>query len=383
MADDYSDYGTTTTFDTPSTYDDQSLYTPIDTSQAVAQGQANDQLAQSNINAIDSAPTAATSRNPSQGSVGGALSKALSGLGLGGGNTSNTAALQAAVGLLSAYGQYKQNKANTGKLPPLPAMGALPALPGGSSAGYGPAGGYNFANYQGGNGAGMGYAPRAQAPAAPAPSYFTYGSGPEHQFFQQVTGKGGPIAPVTMANGGAVPAFDMGGMVPNMGMTAPMSGVPQMPGSTGAIAGQPDGHAFAPPVQRPPMPQGAPPPPVGAPQPQRPSTMMSRMQQAKPFAKGGPSMPHGALSAAMNPGVSRHVTGPGDGTSDSIPARLANGEYVFDSQAVSMIGNGDNSAGAKKLDEFRKNLRAHKGAALAKGKMAPDAKPLHKYMGGQ
>lgn len=111
---------------------------------------------------------------------------------------------------------------------------------------------------------------------------------------------------------------------------------------------------------------------------------MQRMQAAKPFAKGGPmQMPQGALHAAMNPGISRHVTGPGDGTSDSIPARLANGEYVMDAQLVSMLGNGDNSAGAKRLDEFRKNVRAHKGAALAKGKMAPDAKPLHKYMGGQ
>jgi hypothetical protein len=109
--------------------------------------------------------------------------------------------------------------------------------------------------------------------------------------------------------------------------------------------------------------------------------MMQRMQAAKPFAKGGPMQ--GALGAAMNPGVSRHVTGPGDGTSDSIPARLANGEYVIDAQAVSMLGNGDNSAGAKRLDDFRKNLRAHKGAALAKGRMAPNAKPLHKYMGGQ
>jgi hypothetical protein len=91
---------------------------------------------------------------------------------------------------------------------------------------------------------------------------------------------------------------------------------------------------------------------------------------ARPFAGGGSD-------------VSRHVQGPGDGTSDSIPARLANGEYVIDAQTVSMLGNGDNGAGAKVLDSMRHNVRKHKGAALAKGQMAPDAKPIHKYMGGK
>lgn len=96
-------------------------------------------------------------------------------------------------------------------------------------------------------------------------------------------------------------------------------------------------------------------------------------------AEGG-SMPapQGALSA-----VSRHVKGPGDGTSDDIPARLANGEYVMDAQTVSMAGNGSNDAGAKALDKFRENIRKHKGGALAQGKMAPDAKDLNKYMGSK
>ena len=80
---------------------------------------------------------------------------------------------------------------------------------------------------------------------------------------------------------------------------------------------------------------------------------------------------------------SRHVQGPGDGTSDSIPARLANGEYVIDAQTVSMLGNGDNGSGAKVLDAMRHNIRKHKGQALAKGQMAPDAKPIEHYMGGK
>jgi hypothetical protein len=48
-----------------------------------------------------------------------------------------------------------------------------------------------------------------------------------------------------------------------------------------------------------------------------------------------------------------------------------------------MLGNGDNSAGAKKLDKFRKNLRVHKGGALAKGQMPPNSKPIEHYMGAK
>lgn len=32
------------------------------------------------------------------------------------------------------------------------------------------------------------------------------------------------------------------------------------------------------------------------------------------------------------------ITGPGDGTSDSIPARLSDGEFVFSAEAVNVIG---------------------------------------------
>ena len=105
------------------------------------------------------------------------------------------------------------------------------------------------------------------------------------------------------------------------------------------------------------------------------------LAQVRQAAQRQPAMASGgALSGVPGPGQSRHIQGPGDGTSDSIPARLANGEYVIDAQAVSMLGNGDNAAGAKVLDNMRKKLREHKGSQLAKGKMAPDAKPIDKYM---
>lgn len=421
----------------------------ISTTQAQNTAANNRLEAQHNINAIDAAPTASSS------SSSGALSKILAGMGLGGGNTSNAAALGAAVKLLSAYGQYKQNS-SAGKLPNMPALPGMPSLPGSASTpGYGPPGGYNYSNY-GSGAAGTGYAPRTQAPAAPPASYFTYGQGPESQFFQQV--RPGSIAPVTggMKAGGSVKGFDVGGIVP-------MSGAPGAQPTGGLMAGpgmtpmtprpmtQPQLPQMGAQPPRPPMPQMGMQPRPQTPPPQMPSTMMQRMArpgqmgQRAQFADGGSCGPtdsngvtpaestaptggpppaptqsgntpmpqplapmpqqssspvpvgqglgflgthmaagggaqQGALSAV---GQSRHIQGPGDGTSDSIPARLANGEYVIDAQAVSMLGNGDNSAGAKRLDEFRKNLRQHKGGALSKGQMAPDAKPIHKYMGGQ
>jgi hypothetical protein len=115
---------------------------------------------------------------------------------------------------------------------------------------------------------------------------------------------------------------------------------------------------------------------------------LSQMYQSRRQWQGPSSqnigMPQGHASGGSEgplSHVSRHVVGPGDGTSDDIPARLANGEYVMDAQTVSMLGNGSNDAGAKKLDAWRQNIRKQKGKALAKGEMAPDAhKNLNRYM---
>jgi len=59
----------------------------------------------------------------------------------------------------------------------------------------------------------------------------------------------------------------------------------------------------------------------------------------------------------------RYVKGDGDGTSDSVPAMLASGEFVIPADVVSGLGNGDNDAGAKVLDEFMMAIRKHKRAA--------------------
>jgi hypothetical protein len=59
----------------------------------------------------------------------------------------------------------------------------------------------------------------------------------------------------------------------------------------------------------------------------------------------------------------RYVRGDGDGTSDSVPAMLASGEFVIPADVVSGLGNGDNDAGAHVLDQFMQAIRKHKRAA--------------------
>jgi len=83
----------------------------------------------------------------------------------------------------------------------------------------------------------------------------------------------------------------------------------------------------------------------------------------------------GGLNAIHN----RYVTGQGDGTSDSIPAMLANGEFVIPADVVSSLGNGSNDSGAKVLDEFLKTIRDHKRKADAKH-LPPDSKGALGYL---
>jgi hypothetical protein len=53
-----------------------------------------------------------------------------------------------------------------------------------------------------------------------------------------------------------------------------------------------------------------------------------------------------------------HVAGEGDGTSDDIPAMLADGEFVFPADVVSALGNGSTKAGTDKLYEMMHAIRA-------------------------
>jgi hypothetical protein len=91
----------------------------------------------------------------------------------------------------------------------------------------------------------------------------------------------------------------------------------------------------------------------------------------KPMARGG------ALSK-----VAYLARGAGTGRADTIDARLSDGEYVIDAETVAMLGDGSTQAGASKLDQMRSQIRKHKGRALAKGKISPDAKSPLAYIKG-
>ena len=73
-----------------------------------------------------------------------------------------------------------------------------------------------------------------------------------------------------------------------------------------------------------------------------------------------------------------YVQGDGDGTSDSVKAMLANGEFVIPADVVSDLGNGSNEAGASVLDQFLKSIRAHKQSNGVK--LPPDSKGPLAYL---
>lgn len=77
----------------------------------------------------------------------------------------------------------------------------------------------------------------------------------------------------------------------------------------------------------------------------------------------------------------RYVQGGTSGQSDKIPALLSDGEYVFDADAVSALGDGNNAAGAAALDQMRQNIRKHKRSAPPT-KIPPKAKKPEQYMKG-
>lgn len=89
-------------------------------------------------------------------------------------------------------------------------------------------------------------------------------------------------------------------------------------------------------------------------------------------AAAGGYMPSGIAMLAAGGTGGRYLRGPGDGVSDSIPAkfeksgqpaRLADGEFVIDARTVSEIGNGSSEAGARKL--YAMMDRVHKARKTA------------------
>ena len=56
--------------------------------------------------------------------------------------------------------------------------------------------------------------------------------------------------------------------------------------------------------------------------------------------------------------ITGEVSGPGTGTSDSVPARLSDGEFVLTAQSVRGAGAGDRDVGAARLYDMMAELEA-------------------------
>ncbi len=72
-----------------------------------------------------------------------------------------------------------------------------------------------------------------------------------------------------------------------------------------------------------------------------------------------------------------YIDGDSGGQDDDIDAKLSPGEYVWDATTVSLLGDGNNKAGAKILDAARKNIRGHKGLSKF---LPPKSKPFDSYL---
>lgn len=107
-----------------------------------------------------------------------------------------------------------------------------------------------------------------------------------------------------------------------------------------------------------------------APVTEGPVTGQAPPDEGGPFAKGG--LAEGG----------RYYEGEGSGRDDKIPALLSDGEYVIDAETLALLGDGSPKEGARRMDQFRAKIRKHKGNALSRGRISPNAKSPDKYMGG-
>jgi hypothetical protein len=112
-------------------------------------------------------------------------------------------------------------------------------------------------------------------------------------------------------------------------------------------------------------------------QPAGPDTGTIPLEDQPVFAQGG--LTGYAQGGSKAP---RYVDGPGSGRDDKIPALLSDGEYVIDAETLALLGDGSTKEGARRMDQFRANIRKHKGSALSRGRISPNAKSPEKYMGG-
>jgi hypothetical protein len=108
-----------------------------------------------------------------------------------------------------------------------------------------------------------------------------------------------------------------------------------------------------------------------------PNEIMNQMAHGGAAKHGGLHVP--TVEGRHDYRAGARVTGEGDGQSDDIPAMLADGEYVIDSETVAQLGNGSTKAGSDLLDKFREEIRAHKRSAPV-DKIPPPSKSPLAYM---
>ena len=201
---------------------------------------------------------------------------------------------------------------------------------------------------------------------------------------------GGRRFGASKAHGGSVHGYDAGGFYE--GPFGSSDQIPEMEGLPGPIQSMPvQQAAFAVP----------PPPPVMPPSGGKEGgggggmgdiasmamkflpMLLNKGGDVPGFMRGGyPELRTAPIRHQFDSGGQSYVDGDSDGRADDIDARLSSGEYVLDGETVAMLGNGNPKAGAKKMDQFRVNVRKHKGAALAKGKISADAKSPAEYLIG-
>lgn len=76
-------------------------------------------------------------------------------------------------------------------------------------------------------------------------------------------------------------------------------------------------------------------------------------------------------------GLGMFLGGSTCGQDDQVHAVLSDGEFVIPADVVAHLGDGNNNAGAKKLDEMIKNIRKHKGCSAG---LPPKSKCIDCYM---
>ena len=122
---------------------------------------------------------------------------------------------------------------------------------------------------------------------------------------------------------------------------------------------------------------------LGAPTATSPLATATNTTPVQQYAAGGQVMNSPLMAAAG--GVphkgSHYVQGAGGGQDDLVDAKLADGEYVFDAEIVSALGDGSNKEGARKLDAMRESIRRHKRSAPL-NTIPPKAKSPLAYLKG-